>query len=192
MGIQDRAPAGQSRNGPLILEKNVGLPLRGEHHQISSGLGSYWTGEMVLHRPCDLHGGILVTKPIRFIVLLFVGILAWTPIAFAKGVGSVCVWQDDVNDVFVYLGVVDIFDHSGSSAAEVYSYGIPYAASYNGSTPPALSGISQLFVVQTNDGDGPSLFFVHDEPVDGSGGAARTGYLFARGRGRRTRIRRSG
>ena len=122
-----------------------------------------------------------MTKPIRFLVLFFVGILAWTPIAFAQGIGSVCVWQENVDDDFAYLGVVDIFDHSGSSAAELYSYGTPYGASYNGSTPPALSGISQLFVVQTNDGDGPSLFFVHDEPVDGSGGTARTNYFLPGG-----------
>jgi hypothetical protein len=71
---------------------------------------------------------------------------------------------------FNFVGVIDVFDGSGGSAADWYSYGVSFPASYGATSPMALADTSQLFVVETNDGDGPTLFFVHDQPEDGDGG----------------------
>ena len=119
-------------------------------------------------------------KRINRYLWVFVMALAITQTVSAQDAGYACVWQDAdadrTTDYFVFQGVTGIFDRSGESAAQVYSYGNPLAASYNGSNPPALSNVSQIFLVQTNDGVGPSMFHVHDQPQDGHGGFMRTAY----------------
>ena len=65
----------------------------------------------------------------------------------------------------------------GDTAADVYSYSNPLAASYNGFAhggPDSVSNVSQLFLVDALDG--LSLFIVHDRPLDGAGGSANTQY----------------
>jgi hypothetical protein len=95
----------------------------------------------------------------------------WMPVGAAAG--DVCVSQEQNPGAgdFEFLGAIQAFDRSGESAAAVYSYGNPAAASYNGS-PPSISDTSQLFLVNTNDGAGSSLFVVHDTINDGAGGTA--------------------
>ena len=88
---------------------------------------------------------------------------------------DVCVSQEQNPGAgdFEFLGIIDEFDRSGESAADVYSYGVPAGSSYNG-TPPSISDTSQLFLVNTNDGAGASLFVVHDTPGAGGGNADMT------------------
>ena len=70
-----------------------------------------------------------------------------------------------------YLGPIEVFDQSGSSAAAVYQYDTVFSSSYNGSVTPSISNTSQMFVVSTSDG--VSLFVVHDIPLDADGGWAQ-------------------
>jgi len=65
------------------------------------------------------------------------------------------------------LGVIDVFDQSTLTAAEVYQFDGPIGNSYNGSITPAISNTSQLFFVDTIEG--LMLFVLHDEP-DSDGG----------------------
>lgn len=72
------------------------------------------------------------------------------------------------------LGFIDTFD-SALTAAGFYQYGVPNGASYNGELnggPNPVSSLTQIFLV--NAADGLSLFVVHDNPNDGSGGSTRT------------------
>jgi hypothetical protein len=72
------------------------------------------------------------------------------------------------SDVWVDLGVVDIFDQSGSSAADIYDY-VPNPptgpdtcpVSYRGTVVPALLDTAQMFFVDTSDG--LALFVVYDD-----------------------------
>jgi hypothetical protein len=88
---------------------------------------------------------------------------------------DVCVSQEQNPGAgdFEFLGLIDEFDRSGESASDVYSYGVPAGSSYNG-TPPSILDTSQLFLVNTNDGAGASLFVVHDTPGGGGGNADMT------------------
>ena len=113
---------------------------------------------------------------IRYIVVLPVCLLAMAVSLNAQTAGQVCVSQE-VNagaGDFNFLGLANVFNASAQPAAAVYSYANPLAASYNGTITPSISNVTQLFLVQTNDGAGPSLFHVHDQPIDGSGGMANT------------------
>jgi hypothetical protein len=61
------------------------------------------------------------------------------------------------------------------TAAGFYQYGTPNRASYNGELnggPTPISSLTQLFLVDADDG--LSLFVVHDNPNDGSGGRTQT------------------
>lgn len=94
---------------------------------------------------------------------------------------QICVFQESAPGMgdFAFLGAIDVFDFSSVSAASVYRYGNPNALSYNGDVwwpgvaPNAIEETSQLFVVDTNDGSGVSLFIVHDKYKDEEGGNAR-------------------
>jgi hypothetical protein len=71
------------------------------------------------------------------------------------------------------LGYIDVFSRTTKTPADVYHYNVPNGSSYNGwlfdsGLPEALSGVSQLFLVDTSQG--LSLFVVHDRPNDGTGG----------------------
>jgi hypothetical protein len=121
----------------------------------------------------------LILKTAFAPMVVIVVALAMSQTVFAQNAGHACVWQDAdadmITDNFVFQGVAGIYDRSSESAVDVYSYGFPENASYNGS-PPAISNVSQMFLVQTNDGPGPSLFHVHDKPDDGTGGEVETAY----------------
>lgn len=72
------------------------------------------------------------------------------------------------------LGFFDAFP-TGLTAAGFYQYNTPNGASYNGELnggPNPVSSLSQIFLVDA--ADGLSLFVVHDNPNDGSGGSTRT------------------
>ena len=101
-------------------------------------------------------------------------ILSWRlDIGNLPSMSRVCVSQEVAPagaDDFTFLGVADVFNRSLDPAASVYAYSFPINVSYNGFPPPALSNVSQLFVVDTNDGAGSSLFFLHDQPFDPGGG----------------------
>ena len=94
---------------------------------------------------------------------------------------QICVFQESAPGMgdFTFLGAIDVFDFSSVSAAAVYRFGNPNGASYNGDVwwpdvaPNAIEKTSQLFVVDTNDGSGVSLFIVHDKYQNGEGGNAR-------------------
>lgn len=88
--------------------------------------------------------------------------------------GDVCVYQEDNpgQQDFSLVGSVAVFDRSDESAADIYSYNNPVTASYSNLDPPAVSGVSQFFFVDTSDSDGISLFIVQDAANDGSGGRA--------------------
>ncbi len=70
------------------------------------------------------------------------------------------------------LGQVTTYN-TGLTAENFYQYNNPNGASYNGENnggPTPISQLTQAFVV--NASDGLSLFVVHDNPNDGSGGVA--------------------
>ncbi len=72
------------------------------------------------------------------------------------------------------LGFVNPFN-TGLSAAAFYQYSNPNGASYNGELnggPAGQDGLTQLFLVDASDG--LSLFIVHDEALDSTGGQATT------------------
>lgn len=82
---------------------------------------------------------------------------------------AVCVLQEkNAGDGdYEIKGQVSIFNRSAETAADVYNYGVPIAASYNPDlpfAPAAISDTSQLFFVDTSQG--LSLFMVHDQPDD--------------------------
>lgn len=77
------------------------------------------------------------------------------------------------SDTWVVLGVVDIFDQSGLSAAEVYDYvpkpdppvpGDLCPVSYRGTVVDAMVDAAQMFFVDTTDG--LALFVVYDDKND--------------------------
>lgn len=66
------------------------------------------------------------------------------------------------------LGFLDLFDDSGQTIAQHYSYSNPDAASYNGPFD-TVSQATQVFFVSASDG--VHMVVVHDQANDGSGGS---------------------
>ncbi len=68
------------------------------------------------------------------------------------------------------LGFLDLFDDSGQTIAQHYSYSNPDAASYNGPFA-TIDGVTQTFFVQASDG--VHMVVVHDNANDTTGGSTR-------------------
>ncbi|MDL1984612.1 MAG: hypothetical protein LWX54_10580 [Deltaproteobacteria bacterium] len=106
----------------------------------------------------------------RLSIIVFFLLLTAAPFALWAQT-EVAVWQEsspgagDFDENF--LGHIEVFDQTESTAAEVYQYN----GSYNGSVTPSLADTTQFFLVDTSDG--LSLFVVHDKPYDGDGGRAQ-------------------
>jgi hypothetical protein len=69
------------------------------------------------------------------------------------------------------LGSIETYQTT-LTTADYYHYNNPFVASYNGTAPTAVSGLSQIFFLQASDG--LSMVLLNDIPRDGSGGSTRT------------------
>jgi hypothetical protein len=109
------------------------------------------------------------------VLVLYDEVNVWVAYApLVPDIPIVCVSQEQNPGVgdFAFLGTIDVFNRSAESASAVYAYNNPNFASYSGGPPPSISDTSQLFLTDTSDGAGVSLFVVHDTISDGTGGAA--------------------
>jgi hypothetical protein len=112
----------------------------------------------------------------RLVALLTIAVamLAFAPAASAE---TIYVWQEsslDADDFYDNLvGTVETYS-TPKTIAEFYAYNTDIAYSYHGELsggPDAVSGLTQIFLVQASDG--LAFVQVNDKPLDGSGGHTR-------------------